>query len=145
MLTSSWQNAVTMHEMCVNAVSKSYFALKSVAIYGTDCQDKHEVRTSGRTKTTTAHLSNHLNYFFQIDLINGCDVLIATPHSLLRMLKKQRGATDLKRVCHIVRKRTLELRQVFKMASKSRGCVFYRCLMMPMFCAIRFTSLLRRL
>ena len=36
----------------------------------------------------------------QIHLINGCELLVCTPHSLLRMLKK--NITSLERLCHMV-------------------------------------------
>jgi len=36
----------------------------------------------------------------QIHLINGCEILVCTPHSLLRMLKK--NIMSLERLCHMV-------------------------------------------
>jgi ATP-dependent RNA helicase TDRD12 len=36
----------------------------------------------------------------QMVVMRGCDIMVATPHCLLRML--QRGYTNLGRLCHIV-------------------------------------------
>lgn len=43
------------------------------------------------------------SFILQISLINGCDILVATPHSFMRVMKSSNFVTtNLTRLCHLV-------------------------------------------
>ncbi|CAH1780075.1 unnamed protein product [Owenia fusiformis] len=86
-LSSSWKTAQSIYDVCREIIShdqprrdskgKPVKKLETIVIYG------------GGSETHQA-----------IPLLNGCDILIATPHSLLRVLEKK--YTNFDRVCHLI-------------------------------------------
>ena len=141
-LTSSWRNAHDIEKLCSDAIKESHCreVMRAAAIYGTDASDSNEVGNGLIARQLTVDCGFAL---FQIGLINGCDVLVATPYCLLRMLIKRR-ATDLKRICHIVSyiscTCTLKIYVYVHINAAFKRCLCGRCSTTPTFCAIPFTS-----
>ncbi|XP_074645053.1 uncharacterized protein LOC141901607 [Tubulanus polymorphus] len=75
-LSPSYKNCWNISDV-INSLVGAHPAVKALVIHAVDCEESQ-----------------------QIKLINGCDLLVATPHCLLRMLSNQ--FMDLSRLCHLV-------------------------------------------
>ncbi|BFZ13477.1 hypothetical protein BsWGS_16516 [Bradybaena similaris] len=80
-IVPSWRNARDVYEMVESFIGPDMSSLKI----------KSHILYAGGTEHSERN---------QICLLQGCDILISTPHSLIRMLDQD--LTSLKRMCHVI-------------------------------------------